>query len=91
MKNNTRPIGRRLAAIRHDIRGDRQARTERRALQAELASYTSASDLNDLEAILDRHQHATVRRMAVHRAHRMNDARLDRCWGRLGDHALLPC
>jgi len=66
MKNNTRPIGRRLAAIRHDIRGDRQARTERRALQAELASYTSESDLNDLEAILDRHsdeETAEIRRL----------------------------
>jgi hypothetical protein len=48
-------IGRRLTAIRHDVRGDRQARAARRSLQHELSSYTTASELNDLEAILDRY------------------------------------
>ena len=42
--------------IRAEWRGNREARARYRALQAELSSYTSASDLNDLEAILDRHQ-----------------------------------
>ncbi|HEX4258364.1 MAG TPA: hypothetical protein VH089_24975 [Streptosporangiaceae bacterium] len=51
----TRPLGRRLKAIRHDFRGDRQARAARRALQHELSSYTTEAELNDLEAILDRH------------------------------------
>ncbi len=55
MKTSTHPIGRRLKAIRHDFRGDRDARVARKALQRELSSYTSPSELNDLEAILDRY------------------------------------
>jgi hypothetical protein len=55
MKTTTRPLGRRLASIRHDFRSDRQARAARRALQHELSSYTTPAELNDLEAILDRH------------------------------------
>jgi hypothetical protein len=42
--------------IRAEWRSNRESRARYKALQAELASYTSASDLNDLEAILDRHQ-----------------------------------
>ena len=70
MKTTTRPLGRRLAAIRRDFRGDREARAARRALQRELASYTSPSELNDLEAILDRHsdeETADIRRFLASR------------------------
>jgi hypothetical protein len=68
--SNTRPLGRRLAAIRRDFRGDRAARAERRTLQRELSSYTSQADLNDLEAILDRHsdeETADIRRFLASR------------------------
>jgi hypothetical protein len=55
METTTRTIGRRLTAIRQDIRGGRDARAARRTLQHELSSYNTASELNDLEAILDRY------------------------------------
>jgi hypothetical protein len=66
MKSNTRPIGRRLAAIRHD----HEARAARRKLERELSSYTTESELNDLEAILDRHSDedtADIRRFLASR------------------------
>jgi hypothetical protein len=46
------------AEIRAEWRGNREARAQHRALQAELASYTSDSDLNDMDAILDRYDDA---------------------------------
>ncbi len=52
METATRSIGRRLTAIRRD---SREARAARRTLQHELSSYNTASELNDLEAILDRY------------------------------------
>jgi hypothetical protein len=55
METTTRTIGRRLTAIRHDVRGNREARAARRALQHELSSYSTPSELNDLDAILDRY------------------------------------
>ena len=64
--SNTRPLGRRMAAIR----SDRQARAARRVLQRELSSYTTESELNDLEAILDRHSDedtADIRRFLASR------------------------
>jgi hypothetical protein len=70
MKTTTRPLGRRLASIRRDFRGDRQARAARRALQHELSSYTTPAELNDLEAILDRHsdeETADIRRFLAGR------------------------
>ncbi len=70
MKTTTRPLGRRLTAIRRDFRGDREARAARRALQRELSSYTTPSELNDLEAILDRHSDedtAEIRRFLASR------------------------
>ena len=70
METTTRPISRRLKAIRHDLRGSRDARAARRALQHELASYTTPSELNDLEAILDRYsddETADIRRFLVAR------------------------
>jgi hypothetical protein len=48
MENTSNTFGRRLTAIR-------ETRAARRTLQHELDSYTTPSDLNDLEAILDRH------------------------------------
>jgi hypothetical protein len=44
--------------IRDQFRAARAARAERRSLERDLASYTSASDLNDLAAMLDRHSDA---------------------------------
>ena len=66
----TAETARRLAAIRHEVRGNREARAARRSLQHELASYTTASELNDLEAILDRHSDedtADIRRFLASR------------------------
>ncbi len=53
-----------LTAVREQIRETREAHAERAALERELASYNSASDLNDLHAILDRysdHETAQIR------------------------------
>lgn len=44
--------------FRGRLRGIRAARTSQRALERELAAYTSESDLNDLGAILDRYDDA---------------------------------
>ena len=59
-----------LTAVREHIRETREARIERAALERELASYSSASDLNDLHAILDRysdHETAQIRRILASR------------------------
>lgn len=48
----------------------RQAHAARKSLERELAAYTSESDLNDLEAILDRHSEAdtaVIRRILASR------------------------
>jgi hypothetical protein len=66
----TAATARRLAAIRHDVRGAREARVARRSLQHELSSYNTASELNDLEAILDRYSDedtADIRRILATR------------------------
>ena len=63
MEHTSKALGRRLTAIR-------QARAARRTLQHELASYTTPSELNDLEAILDRHsdeETADIRRILASR------------------------
>lgn len=55
-----------LTAVREHIRENREARIGRAALERELASYSSASDLNDLHAILDRYsdqETAQIRRI----------------------------
>ena len=44
-----------LTAVREQIRESCEERAARAALERELASYSSASDLNDLHAILDRY------------------------------------
>jgi hypothetical protein len=87
MKNTTYELGPRLAEIRDGFRGMRTsrgpiraarrestkaARAARKSLRRDLASYTSARDLNDLEAILDRYSNeetADIRRiLAAQRA-----------------------
>jgi hypothetical protein len=59
-----------LSAVREHIRENREARAGQAALERELASYSSASDLNDLHAILDRysdHETAQIRRILASR------------------------
>jgi hypothetical protein len=41
--------------VRAELSATRQARADRRVLAREIADYTSARDLADLEAVLDRH------------------------------------
>lgn len=59
------------AVIRRQLRQTRQARITRKTLQRELASYTTQTDRNDLDAILNRHSEqetADIRRiLAAHR------------------------
>ncbi len=45
-------------ALREQLRDAREAHAARKALEHELSAYTSDSDLNDFEAILDRHSDA---------------------------------
>jgi hypothetical protein len=60
------------AAIRMQLRQTRQARAARRTLERELANYTTQTDRNDLDAVLDRHSEqetADIRRiLAAHRS-----------------------
>jgi hypothetical protein len=59
-----------LAAIRDELREAREARAARKALERDLASYTRQADLNDLDAILDRHsdqETADIRRILAGR------------------------
>ncbi len=42
-------------AIRAQLRSILEARAEQKALERELAGYTSENDLNEMSAILDRH------------------------------------
>ena len=59
-----------LSAVREHIRENREARVGRAALERELASYSRASDLNDLYATLDRysdHETAQIRRILASR------------------------
>ena len=55
-----------ITTIRGRIRESREAHTARTALERELASYNSPSDLDDLHAILDRYsdqETAQIRRI----------------------------
>jgi ferritin-like metal-binding protein YciE len=59
-----------FTTIRGQLRQLRDTHAERKSLERELASYTSANDLNDLEAILDRHSDedtADIRRFLASR------------------------
>ena len=59
-------------AILNRLRDIREARAYHKTLERELAAYTTADDLNDLEAILDRHSdddtHHIRRVLAARRA-----------------------
>lgn len=66
MKTATRPLGSLWTSVRDQIRDSREDRADRAALERELASYNSPSDLNDLHAILDRYsdrETAQIRRI----------------------------
>jgi hypothetical protein len=66
MSTITRPRTPLLTALRGQLEHSRDARTTRKALQRELATYTRQSDLDDLHAILDRHteeETADIRRI----------------------------
>lgn len=55
-----------FTTIRGQLRQLRDTHAERKSLERELASYTTANDLNDLEAILDRYSEsdtAEIRRI----------------------------
>ena len=70
MESSTRTLGRRLMAIRDDIRESRDARAARKSLADDLATYRSQSDLADLDAILDRYsdeETADIRRILATR------------------------
>ena len=55
MDSNTSPVAQLWANVRDELRDARAARAARKALEHDLAGYTSQADLNDLGAILDRH------------------------------------
>jgi hypothetical protein len=70
MERATRTLGHRWTALRDELRGSREARAAHRTLAGDLATYTSASDLNDLNAILDRYsdeETADIRRILASR------------------------
>jgi hypothetical protein len=70
MENTKHPLSRRWTVIQEDLRRTRAARAARRSLERDLATYTSPSDLNDLDAILDRHSEeetAGIRRILAAR------------------------
>jgi hypothetical protein len=55
-----------LANVRDEVRVQRAARSARKQLRKDLATYTTASEINDLEAALDRYdenQVADIRRI----------------------------
>jgi hypothetical protein len=70
MDSNTSPVTQLWARVRDELREARAARAACKALEHDLASYTSEADLNDLGAILDRHspeETADIRRILATR------------------------
>ncbi len=70
MDSNTSPVTQLWSNVRDELRDARAARAARKALERDLASYTSEADLNDLGAILDRHSEeetADIRRILAAR------------------------
>jgi hypothetical protein len=70
MDSNTSPVAQLWANVRDELRDARAARAARKALEHDLAGYTSQADLNDLGAILDRHtpeETADIRRILATR------------------------
>jgi hypothetical protein len=55
MPDTTYSLGPLWSEIRAELRTSREARAARKALRRELESYTSPSDLNDLDAMLTRY------------------------------------
>ena len=71
MESATHTLSRRWTALRDELRDSRETRAARRSLAGDLATYTSASDLNDLDAILDRYSDedtADIRRILASRS-----------------------
>jgi hypothetical protein len=70
MDSNTSPVTHLWDNVRDELRDARAARAARKALERDLATYTSQADLNDLGAILDRHSEeetADIRRILAAR------------------------
>jgi hypothetical protein len=70
MESTTYSLAPLWAAIREERRRVRVARAARKTLERELAGYTSAADLDDLHAILDRYSEeetADIRRVLAGR------------------------
>ena len=68
MQTATRPITTLWTSVRDQLRESRDAHAARAALEHELASYNSASDQDDLYAILDRYsdqETADIRRILI--------------------------
>jgi hypothetical protein len=66
MDRNISPVTQLWTSVRDELREARAARAARKALEHDLAGYTSQADLNDLGAILDRHsaeETADIRRI----------------------------
>jgi hypothetical protein len=61
MQTATRPLTSLWTTVRTQLRDSRDAHAARTALQRELASYNSPSDLDDLHAILDRYSDQDTR------------------------------
>jgi hypothetical protein len=58
------------SALRAQLQNTREAHATRRALEREIATYNTQSDLDDLHAILDRHsdhETADIRRLLARR------------------------
>jgi hypothetical protein len=70
MPETTHSLGPLWAEIKAELRRSREARAARKALARELAAYTSERDLNDLDAVLARHDYddtAEIRRILAQR------------------------
>ena len=61
MQTATRPITSLWTTVRTQLRESRDTHAVRAALERELASYSSAADLDDLHAILDRYSDTETR------------------------------
>ena len=61
MQTTTRPITSLWTTVRTQLRESRDKHAARAALERELASYSSAADLDDLHAILDRYSDTETR------------------------------
>ena len=70
MDSSTSSVTQLWTTVRDELRDARAARAARKALEHDLATYTTEADLNDLGAILDRHtaeETADIRRILATR------------------------